>query len=79
MISAALAETLVQHCLNELAYYKAPGWVAFVPALPLTLTQKIQRGEMKKLAASLPGQPNCFDTRSLKKRSTEVPGKPHHG
>ena len=30
--------------LQQLAYYKAPGYVAFVDALPLTPTQKMQRG-----------------------------------
>jgi acyl-CoA synthetase (AMP-forming)/AMP-acid ligase II len=63
-----LAQEITQHCLNELAYFKAPGWVAFVPSLPLTLTQKVQRGELKNLALSLPGQANCFDTTHLKKR-----------
>ena len=50
------------------AYFKAPGWVAFVDALPLTPTQKVQRGELKALAATLPGTERCIDTRSLKKR-----------
>jgi acyl-CoA synthetase (AMP-forming)/AMP-acid ligase II len=68
-----LARALAQHCLNELAYFKAPGWVAFVPSLPLTLTQKVQRGELKALAMSLPGQANCFDTTSLKKREALAP------
>ncbi len=63
-----LAHALTQHCLQELAYFKAPGWVAFVPSLPLTLTQKVQRGELKAMALGLPGQENCFDTTGLKKR-----------
>ena len=33
-----------QHALQQLAYYKAPGYVAFVDALPLTASQKVQRG-----------------------------------
>ena len=47
----ALARDLVEHALAQLAYYKAPGYVAFVDALPLTPSQKIQRGELKALAA----------------------------
>jgi acyl-coenzyme A synthetase/AMP-(fatty) acid ligase len=43
--------------------------VAFVDALPLTASQKIQRGELKALAQSLPGQPHCVDTRALKRRA----------
>ena len=65
---AALAASIVEHALARLAYYKAPGWVAFVDALPLTLSQKIQRGELRTLASALPGTAHCIDTRSMKKR-----------
>jgi acyl-CoA synthetase (AMP-forming)/AMP-acid ligase II len=65
---ATLAAQITQHALQQLAYYKAPGYVAFVDALPLTTSQKVQRAELKALAASLPGQPHCIDTRALKKR-----------
>ncbi len=64
----ALAADIVQHCLAQLAYFKAPGYVAFVEALPLTASQKIQRGELKQLAATLPGTPCTVDTRALKRR-----------
>jgi acyl-CoA synthetase (AMP-forming)/AMP-acid ligase II len=64
----ALAASIVEHALAQLAYYKAPGYVAFVDALPLTASQKIQRGELRELARALPAQPNCVDTRALKKR-----------
>ena len=63
-----LARELVALCLEQLAYFKAPGWVAFIDALPLTPTQKVQRGELKALAATLPGTAHCIDTRALKKR-----------
>jgi acyl-CoA synthetase (AMP-forming)/AMP-acid ligase II len=64
----ALAALITQHALQQLAYYKAPGYVAFVDALPLTLSQKVQRAQTKLLAQSLPGQPSCIDTRAMKKR-----------
>ena len=67
-LQAALATRLVEHALSRLAYYKVPGYVAFVEALPLTASQKIQRGELKTLAHSLPAQAHCIDTRSMKKR-----------
>ena len=63
-----MAETLVHWCLERLAYFKAPGYVAFVQSLPLTASQKVQRGELKALAAQLPGSDRCVDTRALKKR-----------
>ena len=65
---AALAQSIVAHALAQLAYYKAPGYVAFVDALPLTASQKIQRGQLRELAQQLPAQAHCIDTRALKKR-----------
>jgi acyl-coenzyme A synthetase/AMP-(fatty) acid ligase len=67
---AALAQDLVRHCLDQLAYYKAPGYVAFVDALPVTLSQKVQRGQLRDVARDLPGQAHCIDVRALKKRQT---------
>jgi acyl-CoA synthetase (AMP-forming)/AMP-acid ligase II len=63
-----IASELVAWSLGRLAYYKAPGYVAFVPALPLTSTQKIQRGALKDLVAATIGTEACIDTRPLKKR-----------
>jgi acyl-CoA synthetase (AMP-forming)/AMP-acid ligase II len=65
--TAARARALVEWALGRMAYYKAPGWVAFVDALPLTATQKISRGELKSLAVRLV-EHGAFDTRDLKKR-----------
>jgi acyl-CoA synthetase (AMP-forming)/AMP-acid ligase II len=65
---AALAEDIVGFCLSRLAYYKVPGYVAFVAAVPLTSTQKIQRGSLKRLVATSLGTSSCIDTRAMKKR-----------
>ncbi|TFZ00843.1 ATP-dependent acyl-CoA ligase [Ramlibacter henchirensis] len=65
---AALAASIVDHALAQLAYYKAPGYVAFVDEVPLTMSQKIQRGQLRELARSLPGKPHCIDMRARKKR-----------
>jgi acyl-coenzyme A synthetase/AMP-(fatty) acid ligase len=62
------AADIVAHTLRELAYFKAPGYVAFVDALPLTATNKVQRGELKSWARDLPGTRGCIDTRHLKQR-----------
>ena len=64
----ALAKEIVAWSLTQLAYYKVPGYVAFVEALPLTATNKIQRGELKKMAPELLGTASCIDTCSMKKR-----------
>jgi len=63
------AAEIVDWCLARLAYYKAPGYVAFVDALPLTTSQKVQRGKLRTLAVSLLGQANCIATGAMKKRS----------
>ena len=65
---AWIARSIVEHALAQLAYYKAPGYVAFVDELPLTTSQKIQRGQLRELARTLPGHANCIDLRSMKKR-----------
>ncbi|MEX3007483.1 AMP-binding protein [Hoeflea sp. TYP-13] len=62
------ARSIVTWALERMAYYKAPGYVAFLDALPLTPTQKIQRGELKKLVPKLLEDPATVDTRSMKKR-----------
>lgn len=62
------AHALVQWALAELAYYKVPGYVSYQEALPLTATNKIQRGEIKTLAQQLLDTGACVDTRALKKR-----------
>jgi acyl-CoA synthetase (AMP-forming)/AMP-acid ligase II len=63
-----LAADLAEHCRKRLAYFKAPGYVAVVDALPLTPTEKIQRAALKELAATLLTRGECADVRGLKRR-----------
>ena len=63
----SLAEDLVRYCLKRLAYFKAPGYVAFVDALPHTTTEKLDRAALKSLAADLLDRGDCVDTCSLKR------------
>lgn len=64
----ALAENIVRWSLEQMAYYKAPGWICFVDSLPLTATEKIQRGGLKDFVARLMRDGAFFDLRDLKKR-----------
>jgi acyl-coenzyme A synthetase/AMP-(fatty) acid ligase len=66
----ALARELVEFCLARLAYYKAPGYVGFCKSLPLTPTEKIQRGRLNELGRRLLDDGACVDTRFMKKRSS---------
>ncbi len=65
----AEAREIFDWAIGRTAYYKCPGWIAFVEALPVTSTQKLQRGALRELAASVMGTEACFDFRSLKKRT----------
>lgn len=65
---AATAEAIFEHVLEVLVYYKAPGWLAFVPKLPTTPSQKVQRGEIKALARALVERGEAHDLRARKRR-----------
>ncbi len=67
-----IAASIVRHALARLSYFKAPGYVAFVDALPLTSSQKVQRGELREIAKRLPGTPQCHDMRMLKRRQKRI-------
>ena len=64
----ALAEDIVRWSLEQMAYYKAPGWICFTDSLPLTATEKIQRGGLKDFVARLMCDGAFFDLRDLKRR-----------
>ncbi len=68
--SAALARELFDHALAALAYFKAPGYVAFVDALPLTATQKPKRNEIKTFARELldSSTAHVYDLRAAKRK-----------
>jgi 2-aminobenzoate-CoA ligase len=51
----ALAKTLQDYVKGEIAPYKYPREVAFVPALPRTNTGKLQRFELRRIAAAETG------------------------
>jgi acyl-coenzyme A synthetase/AMP-(fatty) acid ligase len=62
----ALAEAIARGCAERLAYHKAPGYIAFVDSVPVTATQKLQRGTIKPLAAAAVGAPDTIDLRAFK-------------
>lgn len=67
--STATAEAIVRWALDQITYYKVPGWVSFVERLPVTPTQKVLRGELRTLAEQALKDDACHDLRALKKRS----------
>jgi acyl-coenzyme A synthetase/AMP-(fatty) acid ligase len=63
------AQRLQAHCQQLLAYYKAPGYVAFRSELPQTASQKLARAQIKALAAGAVQSAQACDLRHLKKRA----------
>lgn len=61
------ASVLTRHCLAELAYYKAPGWVVFRPELPTTSTNKLQKHRIFEKGED--ARAGAIDCRGLKKRT----------
>jgi acyl-CoA synthetase (AMP-forming)/AMP-acid ligase II len=55
-------------CLERLAYFKAPGYVAFIDQLPTTSTNKVQKARLADFGANPLASPECFDLRERKKR-----------
>jgi acyl-CoA synthetase (AMP-forming)/AMP-acid ligase II len=62
----ALAEDIARACAERLAYFKVPAHIAFVDTIPITATQKLQRGAIKALAAQAVGAPGTVDLRAFK-------------
>ncbi|MDG1906647.1 MAG: AMP-binding protein [Arenicella sp.] len=71
-LEESTAEEIFLQAAKALSYFKLPGYVAFVDALPLTASNKPQRAELKKLARRIvtneEQSTRYFDLRSLKKK-----------
>jgi acyl-CoA synthetase (AMP-forming)/AMP-acid ligase II len=63
--SEATAIAIQDWCLERLAYYKAPGHVAFLRELPVTSTNKVQKARLADFAIA---PENAFDLRNRKRR-----------
>ncbi len=60
-----LAEALARHALDKLAYFKIPGWVAFLDHLPTTYSQKLRKGAIFG-DADPRAHPTAVDVRAVK-------------
>jgi acyl-coenzyme A synthetase/AMP-(fatty) acid ligase len=65
---APLAEDLFDWCRQRLAYFKAPGFILFVPSLPTTGTQKVQKAQLFPRGADPRKRTGTLDLRERKKR-----------
>jgi acyl-CoA synthetase (AMP-forming)/AMP-acid ligase II len=62
----ATATSIQDWCLERLAYFKAPGYVAFIDELPTTSTNKVQKAKLADFALD---PQRRFDLRKRKKRT----------
>lgn len=72
-----LAQELFDLCLDHLVYYKAPGYVGFVDQIPLTASEKVQRGEVKKITKTMVASGECLDL-CKQKRPANKSGSGEH-
>jgi acyl-CoA synthetase (AMP-forming)/AMP-acid ligase II len=66
LVSRETALSIQDWCLERLAYFKAPGHVAFVDSLPTTATNKVQKAKLADFALKAA---DSFDLRERKKRT----------
>jgi acyl-coenzyme A synthetase/AMP-(fatty) acid ligase len=64
------ARAIFDLAMENLAYFKAPGYLSFIDALPMTASEKVKRGEAKAIARALVAEGAAFNFTALKK-----PGK----
>lgn len=63
-----IAREVFDYCLNNLAYYKAPGWIYLTDRIPTTDTQKIQKHRIFSAGSDPRQAPGVLDMRDLKRR-----------
>jgi acyl-CoA synthetase (AMP-forming)/AMP-acid ligase II len=66
LLSRETAIAIQDWCLERLSYFKAPGHVAFLDALPTTATNKVQKAKLADFAVKAA---DSFDLRERKKRT----------
>ena len=62
----ATARSLFDHAFRRISFFKAPGWIRFMDALPVTGTQKVVKHRI--FAEGEDPRTGAFDFRGLKKR-----------
>ncbi len=60
------ASSIIETCGSFIAYHKLPGYILFIDRLPVSSTQKLQRGELKTIAVRAVEEGSAIDLRELK-------------
>lgn len=62
------ARAIQDIALEKLVYFKAPGWILFAEALPVTAANKPKRADIKQYAKTRLSTGDAFDLRAFKTR-----------
>ena len=66
--SLETARAIQAIALKKLVYFKAPGWILFAEALPVTAANKPKRADIKQFAKIGVGNGDAYDLRAYKTR-----------
>ena len=66
--SLEMARAIQAIALKKLVYFKAPGWILFAEALPVTAANKPKRADIKQFAKIGVGNGDAYDLRAYKTR-----------
>lgn len=61
------ARAIFDFAMDNLVYFKAPGYIAFVDAIPMTASEKVKRGDAKAIGRKHLESGACFDFNAFKK------------
>ena len=64
----AIAHDIFAWCFERMAYFKAPGWILFLDALPMGTSAKVQKIHIFPAGVDPRERPGAIDLRSLKKQ-----------
>ena len=66
--SLETARSIQKIALEKLVYFKAPGWILFAEALPVTPANKPKRADIKQFAKTRVANSDAYDLRAYKTR-----------
>ncbi len=61
------ARAIFDFAMENLVYFKTPGLISFIQSIPMTASEKINRGEAKRIGRDLHERGGYFDFTALKK------------
>ncbi|GJL94870.1 MAG: ATP-dependent acyl-CoA ligase [Hyphococcus sp.] len=66
-VGEELARSIFDYAMENLVYFKAPAYIAFVDKIPMTASEKVKRGDAKIIARDLVERGDVFNYGPFKK------------